>query len=73
MTDCNKNDRRGIGSGVFILGLGLYFLAVNYDYLPAINDSWPVLIILVGIGLILGNVFRKRNRDSFPDQPGRPN
>ena len=73
MTDCNKNDRRGIGGGVFLLGLGVYFLAINYDILPDVSNSWPVLLILVGLCLVVGNVFGKRRKDSFPDEPGRVN
>ena len=69
MADCTKNDRRGIGSGVIILGIGLYFLAVNHGYLPPVSMSWPLLLVVFGLGLIFGNLFRKRTPDSNPPPP----
>jgi hypothetical protein len=73
MTNCNKDDRRGIGGGVMILGLGLYFLAVNNGYLPPVEDSWPVILILVGLALIFGNLFRRKSGDQESNRPGPTN
>ena len=51
--------RRPIISGVIWLGLGLYLLALHEGLVPGIEDSWPVIIVIVGIAIIFGAFFRK--------------
>jgi len=61
MADCRKSDGRGSPvAGVIILGIGLYFLAVQMDYLPSVGKSWPIFLVIVGVALIVGALFRKR-------------
>jgi hypothetical protein len=73
MADCKKDDRRGSAiSGFIILGVGLYFLAVNLRYIPSVGDSWPVFLVIVGAALILGNLFRNRRRDDSDMSPPNP-
>jgi hypothetical protein len=71
MADCKKDDRRGsVLSGFIILGVGLYFLGVNMDYIPPVGDSWPVFLVIVGAALILGNIFKgRRSSDTDIDSP----
>lgn len=69
MADCRKDDSRGsVVSGIIILGVGLYFLAVNMGGLPGPGESWPVFLVIVGVALIVGNLFKKRRNDD-PNQP----
>jgi len=73
MADCNKDDRRGSAvSGFIILGVGLYFLGVNMDYIPPVGESWPVFLVIVGAALIFGNVFKKRRPDDSNMMPPTP-
>jgi hypothetical protein len=73
MSDYTKNDGRGsIVSGIIVLGVGLYFLGVNWEYLPPVGDSWPFFLVIVGIALIAGNLFRRRRSEQEPDPPSSP-
>lgn len=47
--------------GSIVLGIGLMFLLVNLRVLPRIQDSWPVMLIIVGAAIIIGSVFKKRD------------
>ena len=40
--------------------LGLFLLGITTESLPPLQDSWPILIIIIGLALILGTVIRKR-------------
>lgn len=73
MTDCKKDDARGsIIGGVIVLGVGLYFLAMNMDMIPGPGDSWPIFLIIVGLALVIGNLFRRKSNDSGPDSNQPP-
>ena len=60
-------------SGIIILGIGLYFLGVNMDYLPPVGDSWPVFLVIVGVALIAGNLLRRKQPDDELNPPPPPN
>ena len=70
MTDCKKDDGRGsMVGGIIILGVGLYFLAWNMDIIPDPGESWPIFMIIVGIALVVGNLFKKKpENDQNPPQ-----
>ena len=53
-----QQKKRPLISGFILLGLGILLLLGMYDIVH-LEDSWPVLIIMVGLGLIIGAVFRK--------------
>lgn len=73
MSNCSKHDGRGsIVGGIIVLGVGLYFLGVNWDYLPPVSDSWPFFLVIVGVALIVGNFFRPWRRDHEPQPPSPP-
>ncbi len=48
--------------GLIVLGVGLLFLLVNMDILPPLRDTWPFFMIIVGVALIAGALFRKKKR-----------
>ena len=52
----------GVMGGIILIVLGCLFLADNY--LPRFNfwDTWPLILVAVGAGLIY-NSFRKEERD----------
>ena len=48
-------ERDNLFIGLFVVGLGLFFLADNLDWIPeniGIGDLWPVFLILFGVWLI---------------------
>jgi len=59
-----QNDRSGpmIGGSIMI-GIGLIFLLINLDILPNMGDSWPIIIIVIGIALIIGGFVKKKRSD----------
>ena len=68
MTDCKKDDSRGsMVGGIIILGVGLYFLAWNMDIIPDPGESWPIFLIIVGVALVVGNLFKSKPTDD-PNQ-----
>ena len=70
MADYTKDDRHGspVG-GIIILGIGLFFLAVQMDYLPPVGESWPIFLVIVGVALIVGAFFRKSHSRGNSDVP----
>jgi hypothetical protein len=73
MSDYTKRDGRGsIVSGVIVLGVGLYFLGVNWDFLPPVGDSWPFFLVIVGVALIVGNLYRREQSADEPQPPSPP-
>jgi len=73
MANYTKDDRHGSPvAGVIILGIGLYFLAVQMDYLPPIGDSWPIFLVIVGAALIVGSFFRKGRSRGDREAPPAP-
>ena len=73
MSDYTKNDgRSSIVSGIIILGVGLYFLGVNWEFLPPVGESWPFFLVIVGVALIAGTLFRRRRTEQEPAPPPSP-
>ena len=56
-------------TGIILLGIGVLFLLNNFDIL-FIEESWPFILIVVGLALLVGAVFRKR--DSEQSEPTEP-
>jgi len=46
--------------GIIVLGVGLLFLLVNLEVLPGLGTSWPGFIVIVGLALIIGALFKKK-------------
>ncbi len=69
MSDNEKKDieaRSGqMVGGLIVLGIGLLFLLVNMDILPPLHDTWPMFMIIVGVALIGGALFRKKKRSEI--------
>ena len=64
-----RKKKRPIISGIVFLGIGLFLLTQTTNLLPPIEHSWPIFIIIVGLALILGSLFkRKDSSDSQTDQ-----
>jgi cadmium resistance protein CadD (predicted permease) len=63
-----SSDRSGQMIGGFIvLAVGVIFLLHNFNLIPSIGKLWPVLPIIVGVGLIIGALKKTGSKDeSFP-------
>jgi hypothetical protein len=73
MSNCAKNSNRGsIVSGIIILGIGLYFLAVNQHIIPTPGRSWPFFLVIVGVALIIGHIVGGQHQDKNPPPPPTP-
>lgn len=56
----DKQSQKGmIVSGLIILGMGVLFLANEMGWIPGLHRTWPLILIVVGLALILGAVFKK--------------
>jgi hypothetical protein len=64
-----KDDRSGqIIGGLIVLAVGVIFLLHNFNLIPSIGKLWPVIPIIIGVGLIIGALMKKQNRDeSYPN------
>ena len=59
-----QDDRSGLLiGGSILIGIGLLFLLINLDVLPHMGDSWPIIIIVIGIALIIGGFAKKKRSD----------
>lgn len=56
----SRSGKRPLVSGIILLGLGLFLLAVNLGYLPRVERSWPVIIILIGVAILISTLSRSR-------------
>jgi len=61
---CDWDDRRGlIIGGLITLGIGVFFLLNYLDVIPGMDEMWPVIPIIVGIGLLIGAFFKGKDSD----------
>jgi hypothetical protein len=51
--------RRPLVSGVVLLGLGVYFMLMAYELVPGIDDSWPIILIIIGAALMIRGLIRR--------------
>ncbi len=58
-----KNQGNTIG-GLVLITLGCLFLA--HRFIPRVNfgDLWPIILIVIGIGLIIKNIPGKKQKDT---------
>ncbi|MFH0830790.1 MAG: DUF5668 domain-containing protein [Parcubacteria group bacterium] len=54
--------RTPLAVGITLILGGIYFLLTQYGVLPNIEKSWPVILVLVGIGLTIGYVLNATQR-----------
>ncbi|HUU46667.1 MAG TPA: DUF5668 domain-containing protein [Acidobacteriota bacterium] len=66
---CKDTMRGRLTAGFILTGIGLVFLLSNIDVIPSIEDSWPLLLVVVGGALLFGAMRdrKKRGNDLPPD------
>ncbi len=62
MQEVDANEKKSyphnLTGGLIVLGIGLFFLLVNLDILPPVHKSWPLILIVVGVALIISKIRR---------------
>lgn len=49
-----KDDRQGrLTWGIILIGIGFIFLLSNWGIIPELDESWPIILIVIGVALIL--------------------
>ena len=54
----SENDR--LIGGTIVLGIGLIFLLINMGVLPEFSDTWPLILVIIGVALIAGALFKRK-------------
>ncbi len=62
MAHTAKNSSRegSITGGIILLGLGLFFLALQMDWIPYLGRSWPIVLIVLGVAILAGSLRSRR-------------
>ena len=61
----DKQNQKGmIVSGLIVFGIGVLFLAAEMGWIPGLHRSWPFILIVVGLALIVGALFKKPSAGS---------
>lgn len=55
-------------SGIILLGIGVFFLLINFDLVDW-ESGWPLILVIVGLSLVLG-AFRRHSHE--PPHTGHP-
>ena len=70
MTDAEKKESEDrlwtLIGGSIVTGVGILFLLINMDLLPPMEDTWPIILIIVGLALIIGTFFKKKKKSDIP-------
>jgi hypothetical protein len=53
-----ENDR--LIGGTIVLGIGLIFLLINLGVLPEFSETWPLILVIIGVALIAGALFKRK-------------
>ncbi len=64
----SKDPRGKMVSGIILLGIGVLFMLNNLDII-FIDQSWPFILIIVGLALLVGAMFRKHDAESSMTPP----
>ena len=62
-----NDPRRNLIWGIILIGIGVIFLLSNWDIIPDIWESWPIILIVIGVALILV-ARRKEEEKKTPGQ-----
>ena len=68
-TKKQKSPHGKMVTGIILLGIGVLFLLNNLDIID-LDKSWPLLLIIIGLALLVGAMFR--NKDAEPSAAPPP-
>lgn len=64
-----KNGRQGnLIWGIILIAIGFIFLLSNWDIIPDIWESWPIILIVIGVALILVAKRKEEEEKTTPEQ-----
>lgn len=52
--------------GIILIGLGVFFLMVQQGWITMLTHSWPVILIIIGVALLIGSLTRSRQAKEPP-------
>ena len=52
-------ERRPLVSGIVWLGLGIFLMSLFYGWIPSVEMSWPIILIIIGAALTIRGLVRK--------------
>jgi hypothetical protein len=73
--DCSdkKEDRHGmVIGGLIVLGLGVVFLLANLEIIPDFGTMWPLILVVIGVALLIGAVFKKDKKGAGEEDRPQP-
>jgi hypothetical protein len=53
------HQRRPLVSGIIWLGLGIFLLLLVNEWIPDIEFSWPIILIVIGAALTIRGLVRR--------------
>lgn len=59
-------------AGFVLLGLGILFLLTNWGIIPSLHRTWPFILIIVGLALLLGLGGKGESPNETPSEEGEP-
>ena len=70
-----EDDRRGmVIGGLIVLGIGLVFLLGNLGVIAHVGETWPLILVVVGVALLIGAIVKKepkeKDKSELPPQSG---
>ena len=66
-----KDDRHGkLIGGIILIGIGLVFLLSNWGIIPDFSESWPIVLVVIGVALILGARRKGEEKKGSEQKPG---
>jgi membrane protein DedA with SNARE-associated domain len=54
--------------GIILIAIGFIFLLSNWDIIPDIWESWPIILIVIGVALILVARRKEEEEKKAPEQ-----
>jgi len=64
--ECTDGRHGSIIGGGILIAIGGFFLLMQLGWLPALWESWPVLLIIIGAVLLIGGLRKTRTRRDEP-------
>jgi len=55
-----RSERRPLVSGIIWLALGIFMLMLVNDWIPSLEVTWPVILIIIGLALSIRGLVRKQ-------------
>jgi len=68
MHEKTSDRRKNLIWGIILIGIGVIFLLSNWDIIPDMWESWPIILIVIGVALILVARRKEEEEKKAPEQ-----